>query len=250
MQLLDRLLGREKLPNDIDAAGLAWGRAQCCSPELLERLVALSRSRFGWFTKHLPRTVEYPWVVDVLGSVAGQKILDIGAGVSPVPLALAEAGALVTTVDNSPSLVGSLDQIRRGNEWGFLDYATLDPRVRSLHEDVAALKPEEGPFDAVYSISVIEHMPAEIRRRMFDLIARSMRRGGSLVLTVDLVPQTTVLWNRASGKVVESPEEHGTFESMKDELTRLGFELEHEAIVRDIPGVEVECALIKLKATR
>jgi len=235
--------------NDIGADGLSWGRAHCCSAELLDELVRLSRVRFGWFTKHLPRTVEYPWVMEALGGVRGKKILDIGAGVSPIPLALADAGALVTTVDYSPTSLASIDQIRRGNEWGFLDYALLDRRVTSFNQDVVSMDLGNAQFDAVYSVSVIEHMPAEVRRKMFELIAGYSSPLADVVLTVDLVPGSNVLWNRASGKIVETTEQHGTLESLKEELSRFQFALERETIVRDIPGVEVDCALMQFSRT-
>lgn len=241
---------RGRPANDIDAESLAWGRAHCCSAERLDQLVALSRERFGWFTKHLPRSVEYPWILDALGSVSGKRILDIGAGISPIPLALAEAGALVTTVDHSPTSLSSIDHIRRGNEWGFLDYALLDKRVQSLNQDIASVQLSAGTFDAVYSISVIEHMPATVRRRTFDLVARCSSHSASLILTVDLVPGSEQLWNRALGQIVDPPDQHGTLDSMKEELSAVGFRTVREAVVREIPLAEVDCALLMLEQTR
>ena len=76
--------------NDIGEENLAWVAERSLFPQLLEELVDLSRSHFGWFSKCPSRAFEYPWVFNEIGDVVGENVLDIGAGVSPLPLLLAQ----------------------------------------------------------------------------------------------------------------------------------------------------------------
>src|SRR5690606_11557505 len=143
--------------------------------------------------------------------------LDLGAGVSPVPLALASRGWSVTTVDYSDT-TRTLAEAGKLNEWGFLDYAEADRRIRSVNQDFSRAELGPASFDLLYSVSVIEHMPAAIRRAVFDAIGRCLKPRGRLMLTLDLVPGTLRLWNRDRGKPVEDAKAHGTLDDVLAEL--------------------------------
>ena len=66
----------------------------------IERVVHASLDRLGFFTAHAPRLFEYPWIIDAVMRPK-EMVVDLGAGVSPVPLILSGAGKTVVTVDNS-----------------------------------------------------------------------------------------------------------------------------------------------------
>ena len=70
--------------------------------------------------------------------------------------------------------------------------------------------PESTVFDGALSISVIEHIPASDRRALLADIARRLRPGGLMVLTVDLTRGGLDLWNRNRGQIVDD-RRHGTF---------------------------------------
>jgi SAM-dependent methyltransferase len=231
---------------DIDARELSALLIASAQPRLLNELVAASREAFGFFPAHAPRAVEYPWVLAALqGSARASRILDVGAGVNALPLALARRGAQVTTVD-SHALVRDPRHREGWNEWGFLDYAAFDARIRSFHaayEDWQA----DAPFDAIYSVSVIEHLPARVRRRWIAAFRRQLRPDAQLLLSVDLVPGSEALWNRSEGAVVEDAGVHGDLAGLCRELTAAGFHVDATSTVRDLPGSNVDLALIRAR---
>src|SRR5712692_6498816 len=88
-----------------DMSAEARGAALAASDraDLLRELVDVSHAAFGFFADQFTYTINYPWVAARLeGLPAGSRVLDFGAGVSPMPLWLADRGVLVDTVDNHP----------------------------------------------------------------------------------------------------------------------------------------------------
>ena len=244
--LLNETTWRGGHARDIDARELSALLIASAQPRLLNELVATSREAFGFFPAHAPRAVEYPWVLAALqGSARASRILDVGAGVNALPLALARRGAQVTTVD-SHAIVRDPRRREGWNEWGFLDYAAFDARIRSFHaayEDWQA----DAPFDAIYSVSVIEHLLAHVRRRWIAAFRRQLRPDAQLLLSVDLVPGSEALWNRSEGAVVEDAGVHGDLAGLCRELTAAGFRIDATSTVRDLPGSNVDLALIRAR---
>ena len=154
---------------------------------------------------------------------------------------LAERGSNVLTVDYSAN-VRTPETRAQWNEWGYLDYGAIDSRIKSRNIDFSKLEVPDGAADVVYSVSVIEHMPAAIRRAVTSTIGRVLRAGGSLVLTLDLVPATHRLWNYNRGKPVENPETHGTLNTFIHELWSAGLALESLSIERGLPGAATDIA--------
>jgi hypothetical protein len=131
---------------------------------LLQELVKTSRRIFGFFTKHYAHTINYPWVVSRLAAVAaGSRVLDGAAGVSPVPVYLAERGLLVDCVDNS-DIVRTLPPGEDWNEWGFFDYGTLHPNLAAYNCSIVGFEPSHA-YNAIYSISSIGHFPSAVREQ-------------------------------------------------------------------------------------
>lgn len=224
--------------NDIADDVLAQMRNQTIYPETLDAIVALSRKTFGWYTKHALRCIEYPWIVERCRSL-GDHVLDVGAGVSPVPVFLAtRENKKVVTVDYNSSVV-AYEAVARRNEWGFLDYSVVDPSMSSHNVDISDFKPEQK-FDVIYSISVIEHMPAEIRRKMVGVFGEVAAPNADVLLTIDLYGASMDLWNHDRGEPVEPRETHGSLRDVTAEFEALGFETRYLEILRrsrpDTPG--------------
>lgn len=230
---------------DIGEEGLSAALGKSPTPELLLELVRLSRERFGWFTRQETRAVEIPWIVSAAGEVAGMSVLDIGAGVSPLPLYLAQKGAAVTTVDHSEIIRVPGKGQKSWDEWGFIDYGRIDSRIRSRNEDILAVDLPEGSLDRVYSVSVVEHMPASVRKSIWRRVARWLKKDGVLLLTVDLVPGTDRLWNYSMGRIVEDEKAHGDLEELEAELTGLGFQKEESRFIRGLGNSRVDVCMLR-----
>lgn len=227
---------------DLGHERMAWGMAHCPTPELLLELAQLSRLRFSFFPQTITRTLEYPWAASRLLDCAGLRVLDVGAGVSALPPWLAERGAQVVTVDNSSIIRANTDR-HEWNEWGFLDFSQLDRRIVSHNVDYLDLDDPSG-FDVIYSISVIEHLRAADRRRAIQHTSRSLKPGGRLLLTLDLVPNSDDLWPMAAGMVVDPNQPHGNLADIFAELEAAGLTIFEQTSVRHIPGSRTDIIMI------
>jgi SAM-dependent methyltransferase len=119
---------------------------------------------------HPGKRWEYPWALARAGLAAGSRVLDAGSGDSIFPVYLAKHGYDVTAVDLA--FTGTLGALH-GVE---VDY---------VRADLTALPQADASFDAVFCISVIEHLPeARIPIAMQEM-RRVLRPGGRLLLTTD-----------------------------------------------------------------
>src|SRR5438876_635185 len=115
------------------------------------------------------RYLELPWAQRELRAGAGERVLDL-ASPKLLAVALTRAGVDVVSVDALPSEV---ELWRR-----------LAPEARFEVADGRALPFADRAFDAAYSISVLEHIPEDGDRRALNDLARVVRGGGRILLTV------------------------------------------------------------------
>lgn len=133
----------------------------------LRQLLAPSKGRLN------ERWIENALVLRALPKPPA-RVLDLGGATSPLPLTLAMLGYDTTVVDLRP---------------GFFKH----PRMTALVGDVRTVKELKPPYDAIYSISVIEHAglarygekenaseSGELVRRMAELAAP----GAPILVTV------------------------------------------------------------------
>jgi hypothetical protein len=215
-------------------------------PLVLIEAIALSRDELGFFPDHLPRMIEYPWVISQLAGRSCLRILDAGAGVSVLPLLLADRGHRVITAD--PHLCVRNGTPRESwDEWGFLDYAAFRPAIQSLHTAYQTTDPCMK-LDALVSVSVIEHLTREVRLNWLAQARRQIVPGGLLILTVDTVPFSNALWNYSEGRVVEDPGAHGTLPQLVREVADCGFTIE---VLEHSPWLpQSRVGMARIRATR
>jgi 2-polyprenyl-3-methyl-5-hydroxy-6-metoxy-1,4-benzoquinol methylase len=217
-------------------------------PDRLIELYRLGLNYLGFFTNHYPRVFEYSWLCEQSNNLLEESnILDIGAGVSPLPLWFAERRCRVVTVDNH-ELDRTGSNVATWNEWGFLDYASLHSRITSRNCDM--LDVTETDFDLIYSVSVIEHLPAETRRQFFSGLRRILRPGGVFLATIDLVPGTDELWNMSEGRTVEERSLHGTIEDVMAELSQAGLTIRQWEVRRELHGARVDLGFFQATMER
>jgi hypothetical protein len=216
-------------------------------PTALLTMRLAARTTTGFYPDHSPRLWEYPVVEKLLTQhlEPGSRLVDIGAGVSPLAPFLGSEGYLVETVDPSPILRDWSHHLE-WNEWGYLDYAATGLASRSWNCALSQV-PSRPFFDGVFSVSVIEHIPAKKRRSLLADISARTRIGGLVILTIDLQPGTDDLWNYNMDVRVDDPSKHGTMQSVVEECSAVGLELIHEDRVRDWPVTHVEIGLLALR---
>lgn len=130
------------------------------------------------------RVWEYPYVYYHLRKWRQQapqaalpRVADVGSGVTFFPFAVASLGCHVTCTDVDRVLERDLPRVAKvvSARPGMVDHRITDG---------FRLPFEDGELDAVYCVSVIEHVPH------FDVflteIARVLKRNGLLVLTFDI----------------------------------------------------------------
>ena len=148
-------------PRDFRAASLSPVIERHPDPLRLLDLRLVGQRTLTFFPDHAPRLWEYPCrgpssIMEHLP--AGSRLVDVGAGVTPLTPFLTSRGYVVDTVDPS-EMYRKWPPADDWNEWGFLDYTEAGLGHRSWNTTLDEL-PESTVFDGAFSISVIEHIPA------------------------------------------------------------------------------------------
>lgn len=217
--------------------------------DLLRLAIDISRKHLGFYTKTSIRAVEYPWILErLLELETGSEIIDIGSGISPLPIILSDKGYYVNCVDNH-SNIRTYDKQSEWNEWGFLDYSQISSNLKSFNIDILKFRPGKR-VDAIYSVSVLEHMPRSIWEQTLKRTAKWLRPGGVLLLTLDLQPESDSLWNLSEDKEVDLPDEHGTLKELLNVLVKLNFDISEFLVQREIPYSRTDVAFISCKLNR
>ena len=124
---------------------------------------------------------EYPWLWEhALGDVdwSGQRLVDLGSEISPLPWFLATLGARVTLIETDACWIGQWETLRERLEVD-VDWHIVDSERLPLPDASA---------DVVTSFSVVEHQPD--KRRAVDELARVLRPGGLLAISFDICEPT------------------------------------------------------------
>jgi SAM-dependent methyltransferase len=127
------------------------------------------------------RCVEFPLVFQHLALKPGGRLLDVGCGESHFPLYVASrTDTTVVALDASPRVLWQKDTearfVRRGIvPPGRLHVVVADARDTSLGD---------GEFDYISLISTIEHVEGDGDSAAIQELARLLKPGGRLVLTV------------------------------------------------------------------
>jgi SAM-dependent methyltransferase len=201
-----------------------------------------ARRAFGYFDEYPPYRIMYPWLAEALDGLApSSRVLDLGAGISPMPLYFAERGMSVDTVDSS-RIVRRLPVDENWNGWGYFDYSAIDASIASQNCEAVSYR-RDSQLDAAYSIGMIAHMPRQSRDLLFEQLASWLRPGGRLLFTVDLVKSSDQVWNMCDGAIVESLERHGTIQDIRQKLTRLKYRIDEFTVLRGVEGSRTDILL-------
>jgi SAM-dependent methyltransferase len=136
------------------------------------------------------RVFEYPWAYHAADIQPGQRVLDIGGGLSGLQFVLDMEGCQVVNVD--PSARPDY------NRWTEESYISITPQshqrlnealgtsVTLIAEFLQDAKLEPGSFDRAFCLSMLEHCGPEEAAQVLRSAEDCLRPGGLLVLTTDL----------------------------------------------------------------
>lgn len=139
-------------------------------PFFRETIDAMKRliEEFPGFYLHPSKQWEYPWALESAELRLNSRVLDVGCGASILPVYLDRVGHRVVACD--------IDL-----DWDLVGQTPL-PYV---HADLTTLPFDSGQFEAVFCISVIEHLARHQMTSALQELNRVLRPGGRLLLTTD-----------------------------------------------------------------
>jgi protein-L-isoaspartate(D-aspartate) O-methyltransferase len=161
-----------------------------------DRFVPASHRAFAFEDGPLPighdQTISQPYVVaamtEALRVAGGQRVLEIGTGSGYQTAVLAELGAEVFSLENTPELAAEASA--RLEAMGYL-------RVHVRAGDGFDGWPAEAPFDRL----IVTAAPPDVPPVLLDQLAV----GGRMVLPVGTAEQVLVVLEKGPGGVVRSP---------------------------------------------
>lgn len=154
-------------------------------------------------------------VREILGDVAGKKILDVGAGTGRLSVLLSKKGADVTALDLSEEMLKVLSKKNR--------------KIKTSVGDAESLPFTENSFDIVVSAFLIVHLKEP--RYFFDEAYRVLKDGGHLLVTNINQKEPPVVKTKAGDIIIESF--YHRPEKIREELENLAFSIEKEKIIKE-----------------
>ena len=209
-------------------------------PDLLELLRLAAYRTFGYVDEYEPNNLLHSWVVQRLEALTEGYLVDLGAGVTPLPIVFADRGLRVHTVDGS-KLVRTLPADHTWNGWGFFDYSKVNSNVQS-YQCLAQDHVPHRNYDSAYSIGMIAHMESASRRSLFEKL--QLVAGGRFYFSVSLVQNSDYIWNRREGEEVEPIEKHGRIADIFAELREFKYQVSEQHVLRSVSGSITDFLLV------
>ncbi|HWN99550.1 MAG TPA: class I SAM-dependent methyltransferase [Blastocatellia bacterium] len=153
--------------------------------------------RFNSTDDSYSEIIERPAIRELVGDVAGARVLDLGCGAGPYSLWFAERGAQVSGLDLSETMAALAHQ--KARELGL----KLDLQMADIREPLPFA---EAEFDLVFTATALHYV--DDLRGLFKEIGRVMKRDGQLVASV-LHPNSTAYFPLARGKDQREPQYFG-----------------------------------------
>ncbi|HVG28587.1 MAG TPA: class I SAM-dependent methyltransferase [Pyrinomonadaceae bacterium] len=165
---------------DLDALSARYGLAD--HTELNEERYPWSAGVLGKPAFYAARLWEYPFALLAAELQPGMSVADIGCGMTAFTIYLKEhARCRVSGVD--PDIFDEgVKYLAHGVGRDFIERTGLTV----LKGDFDAIPLETDSQDRVFSISVMEHVEPDVRRRGIQEIARVLKPGGRAIITVDM----------------------------------------------------------------
>ncbi|RPI34141.1 MAG: class I SAM-dependent methyltransferase [Chloroflexota bacterium] len=130
---------------------------------------------------------DYPWIITSRDWKTGEKVLDVGAAYSPLPMYIQESCGVEMWVADDYGM-NSNDPFWTRNA-SPQEHIAKHPEVKFVVErlgdsDGSALP--RGYFDVIYSASVLEHVPYAILPEVWRHMDLLLKPGGEMLHAVDI----------------------------------------------------------------
>jgi len=134
---------------------------------------------------------DYPWIIQSRSWKKGERILDVGAAYSPLPIHIAKTyGCEVWVADDFGCSIEDSFWLRNQSHEEHIQH---NPEVKYVLERLGDSKHSSLPvgyFDCIYSSSAIEHVPPSQLRSVFRHMDHLLRPGGEMLHAVDIALPT------------------------------------------------------------
>lgn len=131
---------------------------------------------------------EYPWIVTAREWKKGEKVLDVGAGYSPLPMYLADTFGCEVWAADDFGIDSEEPFWKRHKEPD--DHINKYPQVHFVKErlgDMSQSSLPAGEFDCVFSASALEHVPNPELINVWRHMDALLKPGGELIHGIDLL---------------------------------------------------------------
>lgn len=128
------------------------------------------------------RLWEYPYAILGAELTPGMKVADVGCGMTAFTIYLKDHAKCHVTGIDPDAFEAGLKYKGHGVSQDFIDRT----QIKFLRADMTALSLESDSQDRAFSISVMEHVPPDVRRQGMQEIARILKPGGRAIITVDM----------------------------------------------------------------
>jgi len=150
------------------------------------RRILQYRSNEIFGTKFNLKGFNYPWILSARSWSEGDRVLDVGAGYSQLPMHIArEYGCEVWAVDDFGTTSDEAFWERNAEPQ---QHVKANPQVKFVIErlgDPERSSLPEGYFNCIYSASALEHVPEQQIHRVWSHMDRLLRPGGELIHGLD-----------------------------------------------------------------
>lgn len=130
---------------------------------------------------------DYPWLMEHHTWKSGEKVLDVGAAYSPLPIHIQQTyGCEMWVVDDFGTKSGDAFWTRGNSPREHID---SHPEIKYVLERLG--DPNESSllanyFDTIYSISVLEHVPTSLMPAVWHHMDRLLKPGGEMLHAIDV----------------------------------------------------------------
>jgi 2-polyprenyl-3-methyl-5-hydroxy-6-metoxy-1,4-benzoquinol methylase len=142
-----------------------------------------------------PTAMENQFILSKMGSLAGKRLLDLGAGLGESSVYFALQGAMVTTVDLSPQMVETA--VALGKKFGVA--------LTGLVSGVEDLDLPADSYDIIYVANTIHHV--HDRAALFAKMSRALQPGGMFFSYDPLAYNPLINIYRRMATAVRTPDE-------------------------------------------